>query len=41
MSAAEDVGKLDQKWKDYPLMRSLLLGIYEYIESKRKKKPRR
>lgn len=36
MSAAKDVGELDAKWKDYPLMRSLLLGIYEYIEFKAK-----
>jgi hypothetical protein len=32
------VGALDAKWKDYPLMRSLLLGIYEYIEFKAKEK---
>ena len=34
MSAAKDVGELDQKWKDYPLMRSLLLAIYEYINKR-------
>lgn len=38
MSAAKDVGELDQKWKDYPLMRSLLLAIYEYMEYKAKEK---
>lgn len=38
MSAAKDVGELDQKWKDYPLMRSLLLAIYEYLEFKAKEK---
>ena len=37
-SAVADVGALDQKWKGYPLMRSLLLGIYEYIEFKAKEK---
>jgi len=40
MSAAKDVGELDQKWKDYPLMRSLLLAIYEYMEFKAKEKTR-
>ena len=40
MSAAKDVGELDQKWKDYPLMRSLLLAIYEYLEFKAKEKTR-
>ena len=37
-SMATDVGALDQKWREYPLMRSLLLGIYEYIEFKAKEK---
>ena len=40
MSAAKDMGELDQKWKDYPLMRSLLLAIYEYMEFKAKEKTR-
>jgi hypothetical protein len=40
MSAAKDVGELDQKWKDYLLMRSLLLAIYEYMEFKANEKTR-
>ena len=36
--AATDVCALDQKWKDYPLMRGLLLAIYEYLEHKSKEK---
>ena len=35
---AAAVNCLNQKWKDYPLMRSLLLGIYEYLEHKAKEK---
>ena len=37
-AAATDVFALDQKWKDYPLMRGLLLAIYEYLEHKSKEK---
>lgn len=36
--AAKDVCALDHKWKDYPLMRGLLLAIYEYLEQKSKEK---
>ena len=36
--AAKALGALDLKWKDYPLMRCLLLGIYEYMECKAKEK---
>ena len=39
-SAAIDVGTLDQVWVDYPLMRSLLMAIYEYIEWKAREKTR-
>ena len=37
-AAATDVFALDQKWKDYPLMRGFLLAIYEYLEYKAKEK---
>ncbi len=35
---AEAVCALDSKWKEYPLMRGLLLAIYEYLEYKAKEK---
>ena len=38
MQTAKDVVTVDSKWKEYPLMRSLLLGIYEYLEYKSKEK---
>ncbi|MBQ9210185.1 MAG: hypothetical protein IJ153_00650 [Clostridia bacterium] len=36
--AAQAMGMLDVKWKDYPLMRGLLIAIYEYLEFKAKEK---
>jgi len=38
MTAAADVTALDQKWKEYPLMRGLLLAIYDYLSIKAKEK---
>ena len=32
--AAREVGALDAKWREYPLMRSLLFAIYDYIGTK-------
>ena len=40
MTAAESLSELDQKWKDYPLMRGFLVAIYEYMECKAKEKTR-
>ncbi len=37
-AAAKDVCTLDHKWQGYPLMRGLLLAIYEYMEHKAKEK---
>ena len=37
-ASAKAVGALDSKWSEYPLMRSLLLAIYEYIDHKAKEK---
>lgn len=34
--AAREVGALDAKWQEYPLMRSLLIAIYEHMEFKAK-----
>ena len=36
MNTASDMIKLDQQWKAYPLMRILLMAIYEYLELKAK-----
>ena len=36
--AAKAIAAVDNKWKDYPLMRGLLLAIYEGIENKAKEK---
>lgn len=33
---AREVGVLDAKWQEYPLMRSLLIAIYEHMEFKAK-----
>lgn len=38
--AARDVGTLDAKWQEYPLMRSLLIAIYEHMEFKAKESTR-
>ena len=37
-AAAKDVCTLDNKWQGYPLMRGLLLAIYEYMEHKAREK---
>ena len=37
-AAAKDVADVDCKWTEYPLMRGLLLAIYEYMEYKAKEK---
>lgn len=37
-AAAKEVCTLDHKWQEYPLMRGLLLAIYEYMEHKAKEK---
>ncbi len=37
LDTAADVIALDQKWKGYPLMRSLLLAIYEDLDRKAKR----
>ena len=38
--AAREVGALDAKWQEYPLMRSLLIAIYEHMEFKAKESTR-
>jgi len=38
IAAATDIAPLAQKWKDYPLMQSLLLAIYDYMDFKAKEK---
>lgn len=38
--AAQDVGTLDAKWQEYPLMRNLLIAIYEHMEFKAKERTR-
>lgn len=35
---AQDVCELDNRWTEIPLMRRLLLGIYEYLDFKAKEK---
>ena len=35
---AQDVIEVDSKWKEIPLMRGLLLAIYEYLDFKAKEK---
>lgn len=35
---AQDVCEVDNRWTEIPLMRSLLLGIYEYLDFKAKEK---
>ena len=36
MSAAKDLGAVAAKWENHPLVISLLMAIYEYLESKTK-----
>lgn len=37
-NAAAEVAALDNRWKDYPLMRGFLMAIYDYLEAKSRQK---
>ena len=37
-TAATEIAALDHRWKGYPLMRKLLLAIYDYMGYKAKEK---